>query len=99
MIRVLVVFGVGAIIGDGVLTPAISVLSSVEGLHNVADVGQGIPPACLDVVTSVVLHVHMHTEWSMKAEHTKCCQHTLYVFPFALMYLQRLTNCSIADSK
>lgn len=41
IIRVLVVFGVGAIIGDGVLTPAISVLSSIEGLHEVASISQG----------------------------------------------------------
>ncbi|DBA95327.1 hypothetical protein WJX82_010494 [Trebouxia sp. C0006] len=41
VIRVLVVFGVGAIIGDGVLTPAISVISSIEGLHQVAKIGQG----------------------------------------------------------
>ncbi|KAA6426043.1 MAG: potassium transporter [Trebouxia sp. A1-2] len=41
VIRVLVVFGVGAIIGDGVLTPAISVISSIEGLHQVATIGQG----------------------------------------------------------
>ena len=66
VIMVLVVFGVGAIIGDGVLTPvgsasvmqhlvvpylqddcmcermqAISVLSSIEGLHHVAEVSQG----------------------------------------------------------
>ena len=38
---VLVVFGVGAIIGDGVLTPAMSVLSSIEGLHEVAHISQG----------------------------------------------------------
>ena len=42
VIRVLVVFGVGAIIGDGVLTPAISVLSSIEGLYEVTDVHQGM---------------------------------------------------------
>ena len=41
VIMVLVVFGVGAIIGDGVLTPAMSVLSSIEGLHEVAHIGQG----------------------------------------------------------
>ena len=41
VIRVLVVFGVGAIIGDGVLTPAISVISSIEGLHQVATISQG----------------------------------------------------------
>ena len=37
----LVVFGVGAIIGDGVLTPAISVLSSIEGLYEVTTISQG----------------------------------------------------------
>ncbi len=31
-LRTLVVIGVGMIIGDGVLTPSISVLSSIEGL-------------------------------------------------------------------
>ncbi len=36
------VFGVGAIIGDGVLTPAISVLSSIEGLYQVASISQGV---------------------------------------------------------
>lgn len=41
VIMVLVVFGVGAIIGDGVLTPAMSVLSSIEGLHEVAHISQG----------------------------------------------------------
>jgi len=45
VIRVLVVFGVGAIIGDGVLTPAISVISSIEGLHQVATIGQGTSPS------------------------------------------------------
>jgi len=40
-----VVFGVGAIIGDGVLTPAISVISSIEGLHQVAKIGQGMSPS------------------------------------------------------
>ncbi len=33
IIRVLVVLGVGAIMGDGVLTPAISVVSSIEGVQ------------------------------------------------------------------
>ena len=33
MIRVLVVLGVGMIMGDGVLTPAISVVSACEGLQ------------------------------------------------------------------
>jgi K+ transporter len=32
-LRVLVAIGVGAILGDGVLTPAISVVSACEGLH------------------------------------------------------------------
>lgn len=41
VIMVLVVFGVGAIIGDGVLTPAMSVLSSIEGLHQVSHISQG----------------------------------------------------------
>jgi K+ transporter len=31
-LRTLVVVGVGMIVGDGVLTPSISVLSSIEGL-------------------------------------------------------------------
>ncbi len=33
IIRVLVVLGVGMIMGDGVLTPAISVVSACEGLQ------------------------------------------------------------------
>ena len=33
-VRVLVVLGVGMIMGDGVLTPAVSVVSACEGLQN-----------------------------------------------------------------
>lgn len=47
---VLVVFGVGAIIGDGVLTPAMSVLSSIEGLHEVSHISQGNLKVCLILV-------------------------------------------------
>ena len=38
VLRTLVVLGVGMIMGDGVLTPSVSVLSSMEGLA-VADPG------------------------------------------------------------
>ena len=33
VIMVLVVFGVGAIMGDGVLTPAISIVSAIDGVQ------------------------------------------------------------------
>ena len=57
IIRVLVVFGVGAIIGDGVLTPAISVLSSIEGLYEVANVSQG---------RRALLAKMPHTNWPVR---------------------------------
>ena len=47
VIRILVVFGVGAIMGDGVLTPAISVVSAMEGLQvKFPEVTRGEPPCC-----------------------------------------------------
>lgn len=48
---VIVVFGVGFLLGDGVLTPAISVVSAVEGLQIAPGVGGSIsrsgPPPSL----------------------------------------------------
>ena len=38
VIRTLVVIGVGMIMGDGVLTPAVSVVSAVEGLSQASPV-------------------------------------------------------------
>lgn len=70
VIRVLVVFGVGAIIGDGVLTPAISVLSSIEGLHEVATISQGKRltamchlafASCLHLLCNVIASCTLHT--------------------------------------
>lgn len=43
VIRTLCVLGVGMIMGDGVLTPAISVVSAIEGLGNVPGGGGNIP--------------------------------------------------------
>lgn len=41
-LRFMVVLGVGAVMGDGVLTPAVSVVSAVEGLKLAAsDISQG----------------------------------------------------------
>ena len=40
VIRTLVVIGVGMIMGDGVLTPAVSVVSAVEGLSQASPVFQ-----------------------------------------------------------
>lgn len=48
---IIVVFGVGFLLGDGVLTPAISVVSAVEGLQIAPGVGNSIsrsgPPPSL----------------------------------------------------
>ena len=43
VIRTLCVLGVGMIMGDGVLTPAISVVSAIEGLGNIPGGGGNIP--------------------------------------------------------
>ena len=43
VIRTLCVLGVGMIMGDGVLTPAISVISAIEGLGNIPGGAGNIP--------------------------------------------------------
>ena len=68
---VLVVFGVGAIIGDGVLTPAMSVLSSIEGLHQVAHISQGnhIDLACHSSMLTLSLPVSLLHQDASNCKH------------------------------
>lgn len=47
ILRVLVVAGVGMIMGDGVLTPAISVVSACEGLQQASANITRCEPPCL----------------------------------------------------
>ncbi|KAK9823651.1 hypothetical protein WJX72_004427 [[Myrmecia] bisecta] len=51
IVRIMVVIGVGAIMGDGVLTPAISVVSAIEGLQ------VGIPSISRGVIVGVSIAI------------------------------------------
>ena len=73
VIRVLVVLGVGMIMGDGVLTPAISVVSACEGLQQAsAAITRSAPPpppgrfiSCL-LFNSCWLHTSVKTCYKSK---------------------------------
>lgn len=63
-LRFMVVLGVGAIMGDGVLTPAVSVVSAVEGLELAAS---GISRGLSDVMT--LLPVERCSSGSLRLVH------------------------------
>ncbi|CAK0787458.1 hypothetical protein CVIRNUC_010678 [Coccomyxa viridis] len=55
VIRTLCVLGVGMIMGDGVLTPAISVVSAIEGLGNIPGGGGNIPRKYIVIIAIVII--------------------------------------------
>lgn len=85
IIRVLVVFGVGAIIGDGVLTPALSVLSSIEGLHEVATISQG--EMLSHTATPPSTHTYTYTNVHLQQQsHCMCALPDIYYFVLASLH-------------
>ncbi|KAK9819481.1 hypothetical protein WJX81_002292 [Elliptochloris bilobata] len=54
VIRTLVVIGVGMIMGDGVLTPAVSVVSAVEGLAQASPVFQKGDPKIVGISIAII---------------------------------------------
>lgn len=98
VIRTLVVVGVGMIMGDGVLTPAVSVVSAIEGLavatpsFQKGDCARPQSPAALAMQTTLF-------EGCMLTNHSGCNSAALYTQAFIVVTTpNRRALCVAADS-